>query len=466
MVEAALIGCVICIRITMAYTKMKNRAALAFGIVAALATSGISVWHSVTQVELPTDGYRSALYTANLVGVPLRIAWIIALVLAIVAALAGLVAALASDDRKEGLRVAWTARFSLAFPMAMFAVVTLALWLLITRFLGWAIDRPGFGDDMHELLLKNAGGFVVFASALTLFILAAIWVAAPSVTYEIKNPEDKEERSEAVGRWVTNGLYFIGGAGDLLTVGLTVTLLLPLFMKSDERATEVVLYCVAAVISALFTMKFLLSPFRSAIDAMLDVDNYMRESPEEQTPRARIAERFVSLLRHLCAQGYDRIVIVSHSQGTVIAADTLRFVKVVSDPELQAMRNGNVRVGLFTMGCPLKQLYAVAFPHFYRWIEQPVGSQLGAPATLYSDGPPKPEDLLGVDHWANAYRSGDYVGRHLWTPADAKARLWVRGTSYRDNPPARTQFCAGAGAHTHYWDKSGADIATQIEQLM
>jgi esterase/lipase superfamily enzyme len=77
-----------------------------------------------------------------------------------------------------------------------------------------------------------------------------------------------------------------------------------------------------------------------------------------------MAERFASLLRYVgsrravvdgkSAPFFDRIIIVSHSQGTVIAADLLRFLRVTG-AEL-GLVDGRFR--LVTMGSPLHQLYA------------------------------------------------------------------------------------------------------------
>lgn len=81
---------------------------------------------------------------------------------------------------------------------------------------------------------------------------------------------------------------------------------------------------------------------RPILDVVLDVDGYLREQPRERTPRARIAERYVSLLRYLCAwrnpdapdEPYRAIVILAHSQGTVISTDLLGFLQRERDPGL------------------------------------------------------------------------------------------------------------------------------------
>src|SRR5262249_26096970 len=60
---------------------------------------------------------------------------------------------------------------------------------------------------------------------------------------------------------------------------------------------------------------------RVALDAVLDIDNYFADPPNRQPPRARIYSRYASLLVYLRDRGYTSIVIVAHSQGTVISAD-------------------------------------------------------------------------------------------------------------------------------------------------
>ena len=60
-------------------------------------------------------------------------------------------------------------------------------------------------------------------------------------------------------------------------------------------------------------------------------------------------------LRALTAAGDTRVVLVAHSQGTVIAAATL-----LQDDESTAHR-----VALLTFGSPLRRLYARNFPAYF-----------------------------------------------------------------------------------------------------
>jgi len=221
-------------------------------------------------------------------------------------------------------------------------------------------------------------------------------------------------------------------------------------------------------------------------------------------PRARICARYVSLLRHLCRwrdpaddRGFDALVIVAHSQGTVITADLLRFLSIERDPELQRLedgftdRPGGLPVYLFTVGCPLRQLYSEYFPHLYDWarpVDGPWAEQT-PPPDIPENQPPDPR-ALRVKRWVNGFRSGDYVGRYLWrsdqcaylfdcpeallgaplqdwNAAVARARVLARPVNVsEDESGTRREFCLGAGAHIHYFDATAPAVAVHLDQLI
>ena len=248
---------------------------------------------------------------------------------------------------------------------------------------------------------------------------------------------------------------------------------------------------VAATLTALGgVISRYLPGLRAPLDIALDIDNYLREFPRRSIPRARIFSRYAALLQHLSTQGYDRIVIVSHSQGTVISADLLRFLSTAgdgaddapADPRARALRlrallGADVR--LLTLGCPLRQLYAARFPSLYGWVlaSHPAGN-----------GPEAAD--IGVERWANAYTSGDYVGRWLWSSPAAlvgtlghpatdtlQTPLYGRTDAYAPfvpMPPTESSFprarefelCLGLGAHTHYFEPDQAAVAWLIDHLV
>lgn len=95
--------------------------------------------------------------------------------------------------------------------------------------------------------------------------------------------------------------------------------------------------------SAALLLGILLKYFSAALDAILDVDTYLRTTPAKNVPRARIVERYVALLRYLHQRppggpGYNKIIIVAHSLGSVISADLLRFLERGTMPRAHALR--------------------------------------------------------------------------------------------------------------------------------
>jgi hypothetical protein len=231
--------------------------------------------------------------------------------------------------------------------------------------------------------------------------------------------------------------------------------------------------------------------FHAAVRVGLDVDNYMREFPYHDTPRARIFARYASLLRYLCkwrdpidGRGYGAIVIVSHSQGTVVTADLLRFLQlqVPPDPTLAPLvgpragaaalspGDGYIPVYLLTVGSPLRQLYGWRFPHLFAWafdvtkISPPIPAGWAIPYTRQ----PVPESF-GLTFWINAYRSGDYVGRYIWRPR-RWAFLWDPNLVTSGNNAAgnqvRQELCLPAGAHTHYFDKTAPEVGRLLDELI
>ena len=200
-----------------------------------------------------------------------------------------------------------------------------------------------------------------------------------------------------------------------------------------------------------------LGRLRVGIDAVLDVDNYFRDPPNRQPPRARIYSRYASLLAYLRDRGYARIVVVAHSQGTVMSADLLRYLHV--QRRLSSVV-GDIPIALVTVGSPLRDLYAAHFPLLYRWTR--------SSAADFATATPSAADIGAVE-WVNACRSGDYVGRFLWTLSGRRyqiARVGAGGTVEAERAGDRTEFCLGAGAHTHYFSNDAVALAVEIDRLI
>jgi hypothetical protein len=331
-------------------------------------------------------------------------------------------------------------------------------------------------EGTHPLSATNAasrrlgswlsGAFSAFPAVIYFFWLAAlgvpaIYIVAATISYWLNPPPDSRM------------LHLYVWQFQNLLVNLT--------LKSGPVIAAVVVFMATAG-------KAIFKSASTILDTILDVDNYLRTSPANKTPRARIVERYASLLHYLHKQGYDRIVIVAHSLGSLISADLLRFLKHNRIPSLTSYAfagagPGSTPIRLFTMGNPLRQLLNRFFPDLYQYIrlvpddsgESP--QPLVPPGRIPQNARPEPADL-GIEVWLNHYRSGDYVGRSLWLDqwmdrtgsGDQKGEFPAEPTAdqFADqaNHPKRVEACIGLGAHTHYWDRSAPDIGMVVDELI
>jgi hypothetical protein len=351
-------------------------------------------------------------------------------------------------------------------------------------------------------------------AAMAFFML--LWMAIPSVRSEGMPPRRcTNQESLRMGRWLSRGLDATSVVAGLLTIAVFIVPLMFALLDSMRRrgvsygsVTPYLEALTNGTASLLTTSGAFLVAFGAllvtgiakvggaALDVVLDVDNYLRTTPEDGPPRAKISERYVSLLRHLASDDehgnprYAGIVIVAHSLGALITVEQLRFLQAAvsagGDPELANLGFGpkgnavqRTRLALFTMGNPLRQLINRFFPHRYRWVREEPDNGASPMADAVPDDIPQLPTIvlpdpsrLNVVRWDNAYRSGDYVGRAMWLD-----EWFCRNTEGADggNPPSRPSFlgqprfgemCIGSGAHTHYWDDTAPDVARHVDYLI
>lgn len=358
---------------------------------------------------------------------------------------------------------------------------------------------------------------VLFALSLLLLI----WAVLPSIVFEIKPkwtigaPAD---RMRSLGKWLSRGLDNIAILTRVLWVAIVpiplITFALDwvvlhhwLFDPNGKivhfvnRAGKPTLTLIegqglALAIFGAAVAGFILKYLTTVLDAILDVDNYLRTSPAKRTPRAKIAERITSLLRYIAQQTddqgrpyYSKLIIVAHSLGSMVTTDLLRYLersgKHAHDPGLARYNfrpcqerkcEYPLPIYVFSMGSPLRQLLNRFFPHLYWWVSdipdnslEDLGDPLAPPPKISSPLPRT--DEMNVKHWSNAYRSGDYIGRSLWVDqwmqrndsGDPKHHPHVAHKAF---PQACDEMCIGSGAHTHYWDRSATDIARRLDELI
>lgn len=394
-----------------------------------------------------------------------------------------------------------TARIALSVSTALFVVLSLVLWSVIAYVAGLALDDVRFvptllgdgafpsGAVFFEAQVRDVGALFTPLMALAGVVgTVAIVAAAPSLREELApTPAAPSPQGDAASARLGHGwtrarrviarlfadvvpaLALLGGAAYLLFAVEKLGGVPLLFALADDAPARwgALLVdigkwlaggaVVLTVLGARFTRT--LGRLRVALDAVLDVDNYFRDPHDRLPPRARIFSRYASLLDYLRRRGYARLVIVAHSQGSVISADLLHHLQ--RGGRLRGVA-GDAPRSLFTLGSPLRDLYATRFPLLYRW--------MGETGASFATATPTPAQF-GLDEWVNAYRAGDYVGRALWTRADAPgafdvARLDAQGRVVAARDGGRTEFCLGAGAHTHYFDDDAVAVAAELDRLI
>lgn len=494
----------------------RQRRALPFGaFLFAAATLYLAWWWNrlgPSDVKIAEVSLHMAAGTLLVLGVVWFVWMLLTLIAGLLAVIAPLTVPKSDGKRKRARRAAWTGQFALVLAGSLFAVVTTVLWALLFRGLRrlptsefalyegpvkWLKVSRILAEVPDSLLTANIiYWYMIALLSLLVFVVAAAWAVFPSILAELKPPTTHPaERSRAGGTWLSRGITLIGFASASLTLGIAIIFVLELlaFFRGNEgspvksaTSTELAASLLAAASALVLFMigtKQWMAGALSALDVLLDIDNYMREHPRESAPRAQIAERYASLLRFLCrwkddsGRGYDAIVIMAHSQGTVITADLLRFLRIewnkpgeAWEPQLACIlddaASSRIPIYFFTMGSPLRQLYNLCFPHHYAWLDEdlPQYAALAKGAPIPAKTSPSPEEV-GAKRWVNAYRSGDYVGRTIWVSHEYES-VWCQGPPLEDGARSRRERCIGRGAHTHYWDNTAAEVAAELHKLL
>ncbi len=200
-----------------------------------------------------------------------------------------------------------------------------------------------------------------------------------------------------------------------------------------------------------------LERLRTGLDVAFDITNYLRPARDgREAPRDRMIRRYRAVLGHALADHPDGLVVLCHSQGTILTIACL-FGDANREPAVAPIDGGAIaggfppRVSLMTFGSPLRQVYDERFPRQFDWLQDPnLAPARLAPLTR---------------HWWNIYRSGDYIGRALWAPQEEPATYDADRQSMARSvgPISIADQCIGSGGHSGYWkDEVWSRFATAL----
>ena len=504
----------------------------------AMAANDFSLW------------VTSALLGVELVLATTKYAWIALGALLLVWFGASVLACCVATDYRQRGAIA-TGRLGLGMSMLSFLIVSMILWAGISQALAKAtagieyqprifvadvipgkaavasvptheqppkvyVDAAAFLDARFKASTEAFAPAVLLLGVLLIYLLIMF---VPSVLSELglklgRNDDGKPGGAYQLGRWLTHCIAaFDGVVGLVIAAAVVVALAVASAFLNwvhlghaigqwSQSLLAPFVVTAAGVGAVLVAFGGLLSKHlpavRAPLDVVLDVDTYFRTFPARGVPRANMMARFATLLDRLEDEGYQSIVIVAHSQGTVLSADLLRLR--TWQRQRDAQRQHRVAYHFATFGSPLRQLYAARFPRWYEWVlHRP---SFDANTKAHEVGGPRLEKT-GFRRWINGYCSGDYVGRWLWSAEpllkDSKGRALdmkgIIGKPWSDRPPTlvdglaalepyasydfatldtmklvrsarRLECCLGYGAHTKYFEVGQAGTAWLIDHAV
>lgn len=188
---------------------------------------------------------------------------------------------------------------------------------------------------------------------------------------------------------------------DVLTGSLLT--LLPTILGALTKASAGVLHVARDVVDHQYAPRYVVAKFR--------LPTWLQQRGTHPR-RERIHKRLEALIEGIMAvEKFDRLVFLTHSQGTVIAHDYLRSVR---DKKMPASIK---RIDVITLASPLSHIYQ----HYFRTYEMQTGSAAALNPKLAS--------------WTNMWRIDDPIGGRVDI---------VEGDFIRNEPMRR-------GGHVNYW---------------
>ncbi len=287
----------------------------------------------------------------------------------------------------------------IAVKMVVVSVLNLGMTLIAVFAVAIAVSsRTIIGSVRRKELL--AGKFLLPRMIVSPVIVVALFVGLLLNVYTYYGYYDHDGKFCALRAWFDTKGWL--EQLRVLTTSTTLVTVLPYFLGVVQKASSGVVHVARDIVDHQFTPRFAVA--RGMLPGVRPRGTYPR--------RERIQKRLDALMEGLVAQEpFNRLVFVTHSQGTVIMHDYLRSVR--DDRSLSHIK----RIDVVTLASPLSHIYQ----HFFRAYEV----QSGTAAALN----PK------LATWTNLWRIDDPIGGRVDIVLDGFVR----------NEPLPK------GGHLNYW---------------
>ncbi len=303
--------------------------------------------------------------------------------------------------RCTGDNCAWATKriYTIVNSLVIVASTNLIMTFLAVLAIGIVVlARLGVGRWRTEALM--AGNVTLprlIASPLFLVVLMLGQIGSASMFYFVQNVP-------FIADWLRANLFddvTVEGLRDVLTGSLLT--ILPTVLGALTKASTGVLHVARDLVDHQYAPRYVVSKFR--------LPTWLQQRGTHPR-RERIQKRLEALIEGIMStEKFDRLLFLTHSQGTVIMHDYLRSARDNKMP-------GNIaRIDAITLASPLSHLYQ----HYFRAYQAQVGS-----ATILN---PK------LASWTNLWRIDDPIG----------GRVDIVTDGFVKNQPLPE------GGHVNYW---------------
>ena len=309
------------------------------------------------------------------------------------------------------------------------------MWIAVNRFANRLLKLPELDHLFHEAIPLLGTQFFM---AVVMAIAAAL-IGFRFIRWRAKNGISEFADGARPPRLIVHGfVQLVLAICTIVGVSLVLGIGMMEFQGISHREfwfgrlmAEANKYAMGILVPTSVMSAFLIPRLRPVFDIVLDVTNHfyfrathalddddefdIKETTFEQgtlffSRRDKIhvrLKRILNFYRDTLQDNRPELIVVGHSQGTMVA------IEVLNDPELSWLPTQFTAVKLVTMGSPLSNLYQHYFRHLYPPLDSPFWSSL----------------RKRTDRWINVFRIDDPVGTELHFPESRLAPLEERDST-------------------------------------